>query len=127
MVLIILILIPIAVYLLYYLGLLPMSIKRAVTFIGTRGSSSLGASFTRCSGGIYQIVRFRESRSYSFQLSGRIQQGTVSVQILDAQRVPVLTLDAQHPSGIINAEAKKRYRLRIQFENASGDYQLEWS
>lgn len=113
--------------LLYRLGFLTVSLKRAVVFVGSGswGSRCVGASFTGCGGRIQRVVRFSEGRSYSFRLSGHIQQGSVAVRLLDGKR-PVLELGASRPSGVVSLEAGKGYTLYILFENASGDYQLEW-
>lgn len=115
-------------YLLYRLGYLTLTMKRAAVYVGSGSWKGhyLGASFTSCSGKIQRMVRFPEGRSYSFRLSGHVQQGSVRVQLLDGQRIPVLELTAASPSGIVSIAAKKPYCLQILFEHASGDYQLEW-
>ena len=118
-----------AIYVLYLLGYFPVSVKRSLTYVGTGGwgSQCVGASFTACSGSIRWVLRFRESRSYSFRLSGHLQQGAVTVQILDSRRCPVMTLTADQPDGILSIQKGARYFLIIRFQSASGDYQLEWS
>ena len=85
------------------------------------------ASFTECDGDIHRILRFSESRTYSFRLNGHCRKGAVTVQILDSRRIPVLVLDKQHPFGNLSAAAHQRYYLYIRFSNASGDCQLDWS
>lgn len=118
-----------ALYVLYLLGYLPVSTKRSLIYVGTGGwgSQRVGASFTACSGTIRRVLRFRESRSYSFRLSGHLQQGAVTVQILDSRRCPALALTAGQPDGILSVQKGARYFLLIRFQSASGDYQLEWS
>lgn len=118
-----------ALYVLYLMGFVPISTRRALTFVGAGDweSQCVGASFTACSGTIRRVLRFRESRSYSFRLSGHLQQGDVTVQILDARRCPVLSLTADRPDGILSIQKGARYFLLIRFQSASGDYQLEWS
>ena len=114
--------------LLYRLGYLTVSVKRAAVYVGSGSwrSRCVGASFTGCSGKLHRVVRFPEGRSYSFRLSGHVQQGSVRVRLLDGHRVPVLELTPASPSGIVRIPPKKPYYLQILFENASGDYQLEW-
>lgn len=116
-------------YLLYIKGLLPVSAKRARSFVGTMGAGSTHceASFTECSGDIHRVLRFRESRTYSFRLGGHCQKGAVTVRILDSRKLPVLVLDMLHPFGNLSADAHQRYYLYVHFSNASGDYQLDWS
>ena len=114
--------------LLYRLGYLTVSVKRAAVYVGSGSwrSRCVGASFTGCSGKLHRIVRFPEGRSYSFQLSGHVQQGSVRVRLLDRHKLPALELTAAHPSGIVNVAPGKAYYLYILFEDASGDFQLEW-
>lgn len=115
-------------YLLYTFGFLPVSVKRAASFVGNMGAGGThcSAAFSRCTGRIHRILRFRESRSYSFCLVSRIRSGQVQVQILDSRRTPVLTLDERCPTGILSARKGARYYLLITFRNADGDYRLEW-
>ena len=115
-------------YSLYRLGYLTVSTKRAAVYVGSGGwkGHCLGASFTACSGKMQRILRFSEGRSYSFRLSGHVQQGSVRVLLLEDRNAPVLELTAACPSGIVTLQPKKPYRLQILFDNASGDYQLEW-
>lgn len=118
-----------ALALLYWFGCLPVSMKRAATYLGSGGwgSSCVGASFTACTGKIHRILRFRESRSYSFRLTGHIQQGTVTAEILTPNRQQVLLLTSDNPSGILHVQKGQRYLLFIHFQHASGDYQLDWT
>lgn len=115
-------------YLLYRLGWLPVCVKRAAVFMGCGSwkKRCIGASFTACSGKILRVIRFSEGRSYSFRLSGHVQQGSVRVRLLEGRGVPVLELTPASPSGLVSLAQGKPYRLQILFENASGDYQLEW-
>lgn len=113
-------------FLLFELGWLPVSIKRSSTFVGSMGRRC-EASFTSTTGKLFRVLRFRESRSYSFCLTARVQQGEMAVQILDRQRIPVLTLTPASPNGVFAARAGEKYYLVIRFQNASGSYQLDWS
>lgn len=122
-------LLAILFYLLYIKGFLPVSSKRARSFIGTMGfgGSHCEASFTECHGDIHRVLRFQESRTYSFRLGGHCKKGAVTVQILDSQRIPALVLDMQHPFGNLSANTHQRYYLYVRFTDATGDYQLDWS
>lgn len=121
-------LILILFYILYILGYLPVSTKRAVMFVGSMGfgKPECHASFTSCTGHIHRCVRFREGRSYSFRFLSQLSVGQVTVQLLDTHRKPVLTLTEAAPTGVIPAERGKRYYLYIHFQKASGSYQLDW-
>ena len=67
----------------------------------------------------------KESRSYSFRLSGHVQQGSVRA-VLTANGVSVLTLSGECPTATVFLQRGKFYRLSLRFQSASGDYQLEW-
>lgn len=114
--------------LLYVSGLLPVSVKHSAVFVG-HGSwkrKTIGASFTRCSGKIFRVLRVREGRSFSFHLSGHVQQGNVRVT-LTRRGETLLELTRQSPSGVVSLETGQVYRLTVCFQDASGDYQLDWS
>lgn len=112
---------------LYFAGLMPARVMHARSFVGNGSwkGRRFGASFTGCGGKIYRVLRVRESRSHSFSLSGHIQQGKVQV-VLAKDGAVLLTLDRDNPTGTLPLEKGKGYLLSVCFENASGDYQLEW-
>lgn len=121
-------LILILFYILYILGYLTVSTKRAVMFVGSMGfgKPECHASFTSCTGHIHRCVRFQESRSYSFRFLPQLSAGQVTVQLLDSHRKPMLTLTETAPTGVIPAEKRKQYFLYVRFQNASGSYQIDW-
>ena len=112
---------------LYYAGVLPVQQKRALSYIGTGSFQKrcFGASFTGCTGWIRRTLRVKESRSYSFRLSGHVQEGTVRA-VLQKGSEPLLTLTADNPTATVSLEKGTFYRLEVRFQSASGDYQLEW-
>lgn len=112
---------------LYYGGVLTLQQKRALVFIGTGSFKKrcIGASFTGCTGFTRRVLRVKESRSYGFFLSGHIQEGSVCAT-LQASGTPLATLTAGSPTATVFLEKGKCYRLEVRFQNASGDYQLEW-
>lgn len=112
---------------LYYMGLMPLQRKRALSYIGTGSFQKhcFGASFTVCTGWIRRTLRVKESRSYSFRLSGHVQEGTVRA-VLQKGSAPLLTLTADNPTATVSLEKGTFYRLEVRFQSASGDYQLEW-
>lgn len=113
--------------LLYRMGYLTVSLKRAAVFLGWGSwkKRCLGASFTGCSGKIQRLVRFDEGRSYSFRLSGRVQQGRIRVRLLHRGSC-LLELTPAAPSAVLPLEPCKPYCLQLLFDHASGDFQLEW-
>ncbi len=112
---------------LYLTGLMPVRVMRSAVFVGSGSwrDRCFGASFTRCTGSIHRMFRVKESRSYSFRLSGHVQQGTVQA-VLTSNGVAVLTLAGDRPTATLPLERGKFYRLSLVFQQASGDYQLEW-
>lgn len=118
----------IILYIMYIMGYLPVSVKRARSFVGNMGfgGQRCTAVFTGCTGHIHRCVRFRESRSYGFNFSLRLREGDVTMELLDSRRSPILVLDHSNPTGVVNVEKGKRYYLYIRFRNAGGDLQLDW-
>ena len=112
---------------LYYAGVLPVQQKRALSYIGTGSFQKhcFGASFTGCTGWIRRTLRVKESRSYSFRLSGHIQEGAVRATLQKGSE-SLLTLTADNPTATVFLEKGTFYRLEVRFQSASGDYQLEW-
>lgn len=112
---------------LYCAGVLPVQQKRALSYIGTGSFQKrcFGASFTGCTGYIFRVLRVKESRSYSFRLSGHIQEGTVRAAVQKGSD-PLLTLTADNPTATVSLKKGTFYRLEVRFQSASGDYQLEW-
>lgn len=112
---------------LYCAGKLPVRMLRAAAFAasGSWKESCIGASFTRCSGSIHRVLRVKECRSYSFSLSGHVRQGALRAE-LTADGKCLLTLTPDCPAATLPLERGRGYRLSVRFEDASGDYQLEW-
>lgn len=111
---------------LYFMGWLPVSVKRAVLFSGNMGKQHCSASFTACHGRIFRVIRFRESRSCSFSLTGHIRRGSVTATVQDIHGTPLLTLTDVTPTGILPAQAARRCILVLRFDHADGDFRLDW-
>ena len=109
-------------YRLYQSGLMLLSCKSALTFVGK--DRGLSASFTGCNGYIKRILRYPSSRSCVFTLTQHLTAGCMQVEIYGAQKKLLLTLDESHPSGAFLAEANARYTLVFRFHKASGSYEL---
>ena len=115
----------VAFYLLYSNGYLAMASKRAVMYVGSKRGKA--AKFSSCSGYTKRIIKVRESKAYHFSFACNLTAGTVLVEILDASKNTVLTLDEAHRSASVDLEKGKRYALIFQFKAASGDYVLDWN
>ena len=115
-------------YFLYMNGHMTINAKRAVTFIGSiRGRGKCSASFHSCSGYMKRIIRFRESRSYHFELETELVGGELSVEILDSEKKTIMKLSVGSPAAEVEVESGKRYTLIFRFTSASGSYQMHWN
>lgn len=113
-------LILVFIYALYINGVGTAGSKRAVKYIGSRN----GAQFTLCSGTLRRVIRFSESRTYQFELDCFLSHGTMSVEILDSQKNPLLILSEKNKSGSVQLTKKTRYYLATRFQKATGEYTL---
>ena len=109
-------------WLLYSNGYMVLGSKRAVSFVGSdRGRR---ASFTSCTGSIKRVIRFSESRTLHAVFSLTLAKGSVSAELLDDRKQPLLQLDSSCPTGSVFVEKGRRYWLIFHFQSATGDYTL---
>lgn len=111
-------------FLLYRRGVIPISSKRALLFYGSAGGKR--ANFTSCTGRIQRILRVAESRNYHFQLRSSLSKGELSLMLSDSGKEILLHLDNHLPEGNVWLEKGRPYTLKIQFDHASGSYDLFW-
>ena len=112
-------------YLLYSNGYLAMASKRAVMYVGSKRGKA--AKFSSCSGYTKRIIKVQESKQYSFSLDCNLTAGTILVEVLDASKKPILSLDETQRCAAVDMEKGKRYNLIVRFKAASGDYVLDWN
>ena len=121
-----LLLIPAAaagMWLLYQNGLMVLNSKRALSFVGSdRGRR---ASFTACTGTVRCILRFSESKTLRVVFSPVLTKGSVTMELLNSQKQPLLLLYETHPTGSIAVEKGQRYQLVFHFQSATGEYSLQ--
>ena len=113
-----------SLYLLYRRGVIPISSKRALLFYGSAGGKR--ANFTSCTGRIQWILRVAESRNYHFQLRSSLSKGELSLMLSDSGKEILLHLDNHLPEGNVWLEKGRPYTLKIQFDHATGSYDLSW-
>ena len=111
-------------FLLYRRGVIPISSKRALLFYGSAGGKR--ANFTSCTGRIQRILRVAESRNYHFQLRSSLSKGELSLMLSDSEKVILLHLKNHLPEGDVWLEKGRPYTLKIQFDHATGSYDLSW-
>ena len=112
-------------YLLYSNGYLAMASKRAVMYVGSKRGKA--AKFSSCSGYTKRIIKVQETKQYRFSLDCNLTAGTVLVEVLDASKKSILTLDETHRCAAVDLEKGQRYNLIVRFKAASGDYVLDWN
>lgn len=112
-------------YLLYSNGYLAMASKRAAMYVGSKRGKA--AKFSSCSGYTKRIIKVQETKQYRFSFDCNLTAGTVSVEILDASKKTILTLDETHRCAAVDLEKGKRYDLVVRFKAASGNYDLDWN
>ena len=96
-------------------------------FVGTiRGKSSCKANFASCAGTLKRIIRFKESKTYHFELISQLSKGELFVEILDSAKQPVLRLDGNNQSADIDVNIKQKYYMVFRFHSATGKYELSW-
>lgn len=117
-------LVGLSLYLLYRRGVIPISSKRALLFYGSAGGKR--ANFTSCTGRIQRILRVAESRNYHFQLRSSLSKGELSLMLSDSGKEILLHLDNHLPEGNVWLEKGRPYTLKIQFDHATGSYDLSW-
>ena len=115
----------VALYMLYSNGYLAMASKRAVMYVGSKRGKA--AKFSSCSGYTKRIIKVQETKQYRFSLDCNLTAGTVLVEVLDASKKPILSLDETHRCAAVDMEKGKRYNLIVRFKSASGDYVLDWN
>jgi uncharacterized protein YdaL len=112
-------------YLLYSNGYLAMASKRAVMYVGSKRGKA--AKFSSCSGYTKRIIKVQETKQYRFSLDCNLTAGTILVEVLDASKKPILSLDETHRCAAVDLEKGQRYNLIVRFKAASGDYVLDWN
>lgn len=124
---IIILLIGVTLYLLYISGYMIVNRKRALMFVGTiRGRKHCKASFSSCTGYIKRVMRFKESRIYSFTLHNELAAGKMTVELLDSKKQTIMELSGDKQKDSIAVNPRERYYLIFRFQEATGSYELEW-
>ena len=92
----------VALYMLYSNGYLAMASKRAVMYVGSKRGKA--AKFSSCSGYTKRIIKVQETKQYRFSLDCNLTAGTVLVEVLDASKKPILSLDETHRCATVDME-----------------------
>lgn len=112
------------IYVLYMKGMIPISVKSAVMFIGGPGCKK--ATFTSCNGYIKRIVKFKKDKVYNFTLHSNLTAGSIAVELIDKNKQTVLRLDEDN-TVVFGSNHSGPYTLMIRFHSATGEYELDWN
>ena len=114
-------------YVLYDNGYIGITSKAAVTFLGSYPKkTSWKASFTKCKGTMKRVIRFEESKTYQFKLDAEIDSGEVVIEVMDASKQVVLTLNTANPTGSVIVGDNKKYHMVVRIQSATGNYKVNW-
>lgn len=115
-------------YLLWINGLLVISRKTAVLFIGLlrlRGKCKVKCA--SCNGYIKKVIKIKESRIYKFNFNSNISKGNIIAEVQDKNKKTLFQIDKNNLEHDIFLDNNKRYYLVLNFENADGEIELSWS
>ena len=111
-------------YLLYINGILAINSKRAVRFVGKDHGNS--ASFSSCDETIKRVVKFPESRQYTFVLNSELSKGQMNVELFDFEKKHMFRLTQGDSKKTADIQKGKRYYLVFNFKYASGKFDFHY-
>ena len=111
-------------YIMWQRGLMVLSVKRAVAFIGHRRKNSWGASVTACTGYTKRTLRLENGKKYRLTFGCTLTGGEIKV-IISQGKTPLLAFDKDRTKHNLTADGSL-YTITTAFESASGDYKLQW-
>ena len=85
------------------------------------------AKFGFCHGYIKKILYIKESRDYTFTFNANITKGYVCAEIQDRGKNVLLHLDVLKPEDTIYLDSSTKYYLVLNFNRASGSFEIEWN
>lgn len=114
-------------YLLWISGYMVLNAKRAVLFVGSlRGKNKCEVTFSSCDGYVKKVIKFKESRGYTFNLDGEVSKGSLHVIVETRNKEKLLELTPAVKTGFLTVDEKCRYYLVLKFEKAEGRFKLQW-
>lgn len=107
---------------LYNQGYMVFKSITAVAFIGSKKGNS--AKVTSCTGYIKRVIRFKSDGTYNFKLDVELSKGDMSVELLDSTKQKIMQLSCFERNASVTVEKNKKYYLVINFNSATGKYDL---
>ena len=116
------------IYILYINGFITVGNKKAMLLIikNSYFNKSCSAKFAACTGEIKRVVKFKESREYTFNYDCKLEKGEVRLTLADSKKRQIFTLTPENNTATVNAAAGERYYLKFEFYKAYGNYNLTW-
>jgi len=113
----------------YEMGWGVIQSKRALTFIGSMGfgRNRLRVTFSRCTGYVKRVVRFRKEQEYTFSFTPALTKGRVWAELLGPDKSLLFELSEDRPSATLSPQKGKRYLLIVRFDHADGSFTLNWN
>ena len=75
---------------------------------------------------VKKVIKFNESREYTFKLDGDISKGSIHVIVENKNKETILDLTPEIKTGMLTVDEKCRYYLMLKFEKADGKIKLQW-
>lgn len=98
-----------------------ISSKRAFMFLGSKRGKR--ARFSSCTGYIKRVIKFKESKIYNIDFKLELEKGEVVLELLDAKKQVILSLNKSECSKI-KVESRQRYYMILRFKSAAGSYEV---
>ncbi len=117
--------VPLIIYILYAKGYAPVSVKRALMFMGRRKNNMIGASCTACSGFVAYALTLKAGKTYKFSFESEVEEGQIAVELIHKGRI-VYAFGGESANRTITAE-KGLYTAKTKYNSASGVYNFTWS
>ena len=118
----IILIILLALYLLYELGLIALQRKRAMLFTSSINGSR--AKFSSCTGTITRIIRIKESGNHEISFRKSSEKGSICISLFDHNGNTLIS-NGEDETYCVCLSAGKRYKLCVQMEKATGNYEIE--
>lgn len=117
-------------YLFYINGFLIVKAIRALVFRGSARRwwrNNPAAKVISCSGWVRKVIKYKESRQYQFTFDADISKGSITAEIQNRNKEPILTLDAENAQGVLEIDSSERYYLVVRFKKATGSFEMRWT
>ncbi len=115
------------VYILYINGFGFFSYKSALMFIQyySRRKQQITSRFKSCNGYTKKVIKFKESKYYTFDLNSNIEMGHFTTCLMNKDE-EILSLDQYSTPKDIFIDKNIKYTICFKFKGATGKFTLKW-